>query len=100
MTPVEINEIAGMNLERLIQARKELACVNVNAKNMAKDLEIVAEVLRGNIEGNCTSGFFVVQLKEGPKNIQWLDLQKMSCILGDRERLTEEIAVLEKMPSK
>ena len=94
-TTKEINEIIGMTLERLKQARKELACLDCKAEFMARDLETVTEVLRGKLKGNCTSGYFVVEPSQGPKRIDWPDTHDMNRILGERERLTSEIADLE-----
>lgn len=97
LTTNEINEVIGMTLERLKQARKELACLDSKAEFMAQDIETIASVIRGKTEGNCMSGFFVVQLRKGPKNIQWPTVENMNDILIERERLSTEIARLEEI---
>lgn len=95
MTTKEINEIIGITLEHLKQIRKELACLDCKAEYIARDVETVAEVLRGKIKGNCMSGYFVVRLPKGPKEIKWPIMDDMNDILIERERLTLEIINLE-----
>ena len=92
----EIHRTVGMTLEQLKQARKELACLDVKAEQMAKNIETVARVLRGHIKGNCTSGYFIVEPSQGVARINWPTIQDMNDVLRGRERLTEEIAELEK----
>ena len=95
MSTKEINEIIGMTLERLKQAHKELACLNVKAENMSKNIETVGKVLRGEIPGDCTSGFFLIDVPEGKRRIDWPTVQNMNDVLIKRERLTTEITDLE-----
>ena len=95
MSTREINKIIGMTLERLKQARKERACLNHKAEELAQDLETVAKVLRGEVKGDCPSGYFIVELSKGPKRIDWPLPQDIHDILNERERLETEIARLE-----
>lgn len=96
MTTQEIYEIIGKTMERLKEARKELACLNHNARYLSKDLELVALVMRGEVEGMCNSGYFIVNSKKGSKDIRWPIVQDLNDILMSRRRLEEEIIELEK----
>ena len=95
MTTEEINGIIGMALERLKQVRKELACLDVKAEYMAKDIETVANVLRGKIKAVRMGGYYLVDPSKGPKQIDWPTAQNLDDILIEREKLTQEITNLE-----
>ena len=71
LSATEINENIGMTLEKLKQARKELACLDCKAHDLAQDLETVGKVIRGEIRGTCSSGYFIVETIKGPVRIDW-----------------------------
>lgn len=95
MTPNETNELIGRTLEQLKQARKELACLDVKAHDLSKDLETVASVLRGETKGNSMGGYLIVEPARGPVKIDWPMVGDVESILMERDRLTEEVARLE-----
>ena len=96
MPTKEMNEMIGMTLERLKAARKELAYVNAKADHIAIKLETIRRVILGEVGGDCMSGFFMVDVDDGKKQVDYPTIQDMNDILLNRENLTKEITELEK----